>query len=148
MNENELEDGMNEVVTIFEEIKGEFPEMDNREIEVEFLTLAWIESAYERRRIIETEEGLLFVDNDCVEEIPPGRELTTDEYFSEHLAKRLVESIEMSTVYVVNGEQGLVFMNKHEMSMDDFFLRSVPTKKALEFVKEIVDSVVDDTESI
>jgi len=148
MDENELEDGMDEVVSIFEEIKEEFPEMDNQEIEVEFLTLAWIESAYNRRRVIETEEGLLFADNSYVEDLPPGRELTTDEYFSRHLAKRLVESIEMNTVYVINNDDGLVFMNKHEMSMDDFFLRAVPTKKALEFVQEIVDSTLDDTELV
>lgn len=139
MNNDELESGMNEVITIFDEIKEEFPEMEAHEIEVEFLTLAWIESAYERRRIIETEDGLLFANTDYDEELPPGRELTTDEYFTEHLASRLIESIETNTVYVVRSEHGLIFMNKHEMSMDDFFLRAVPTERALKFVQEIID---------
>lgn len=136
---------MEETDNVFDIIGKRFPEMSPSEIEVEFLTLAWIDAVKEKRIIVREEGGLTFVltDNSY---IPDGKRLTSVEFFNEFLGPRLIDSVKAQTVYVVDyGDDGVRFMNKHEMTDEDFFLRSFQTAKATTFIKSLM---IDDMESV
>ena len=140
-----MDDDIEETNDVFNIIGKRFPEMSSLEIETEFLTLAWIDAVKEKRTIIREKDGLTFILTDD-SHIPDGEKLTSVEFFNEFLGPRLINSIKAQTVYVVcYGDNDIRFMNKHEMSDEDFFLYSFQTTEAVTFIKNLM---IDDMESI
>lgn len=137
--------------SVFKIIEDNFPNMSPHEVEVEFLTLAWIGLVQDKRIVIRKNMELFFIPADS-NSIPPGENITAVQFFNEYLGPQLIDSVKVQDVYVINhGDNEFAFMNRHEMSMDDFFLRALPVAKATAFIKDLMlqknlDNI-DDVES-
>lgn len=147
-NMDNIDDDLNATGDVFSTIEKRHPEMSPSEVETEFLTLAWIGTTRGERTVIRQDMALFFVspNNDHP---PEGEEISSITFFNEYLGPRLIDAVKAQTVYVVNqGNDELAFMNKHEMSVDDFFLRAIPVATATAFIRELMlEKDIDDTET-
>ena len=120
-------------------IQKTFPDMSREEVKVEFLTQLWL-SALKNSIVITVNDNGQFSFTGVDAELPDEAVVSPKEFYKRVMANIFAKSIEQGFVYVVNvNGSDYEFLNAHEISIDDFFLRAMPREEAIQFALNLVD---------
>lgn len=130
---------------IYNKIRESYTNMDEQELEVEFLTQMWVAALKERVRIRKDDRGnhcVYFFHGVNLTEDLPGISIEPEQYYSEALSEILVEAIKRGYVYVVDKDgrgENYVFKNSHDLDWGDFFIHAMSKLDAIQFTLDLID---------
>lgn len=127
---------------IMKSIGNKFPDMDEQEVEVEFLIQLWLAASDNNVIITRNESNNYFFTGTKNQPPEDGEIVSCDEFYNGMLVNIIVESIERGYVYVVDisGQGDYGFLNAHEIGVDNFFLHTMEREEAIQFAHDLVDS--------
>lgn len=130
---------------IYNNIRGIYTDMEEEELEVEFLTQMWVAALQKKVRIRKDDRGnhcVYFFHGANIVDNLPGVPIEPEQYYDETLSQILVEAIKRGYVYVVDKDgQGkdYIFKNSHDIDWDDFFIRAMSKEDAIKFTLDLIE---------
>lgn len=136
--------------TIYENIKSDYPNMNEQELELEFLTQMWIAAIDNKVIIRRGEQGrsIHYHFSGIHSPAPPPEnteKVDPQRFFSESLSMMMIESIKLRYIYIFdksgNGDYAIV--NAHdEIDVGDlFFNHTMTQQQAIAFIHELASEV-------
>lgn len=141
-------------LNIYEEIKHNYPDMNDQEVEIEFLTQMWIASMQKQVDIHKRgdEHTTIYSFTGIhISPLPKGEHIHPDQFFAEKLGLLLIEAVKEGYIFIVNsnhivgeskdGKQNLSIVNSHDMEEGgyDHFIYALSDKEAIEYIQSMID---------
>lgn len=137
---------MKDIIPPQESIKEQFPNMNDEEVEIEFLMQGWLAAENNIVEIFMVKEdgetGYLIVGKSIspADSTANSKPISSDEFFDNVLSGIIIAAIEKGYTYVVDitGNGDYAIKNAHEINMQDFFA-ALSRDKAIQFIQDLVD---------
>lgn len=130
---------------IFNRIKELYPEMNDEELQIEFLVQVWVAAFDNKIRIYREglDNGVSYIFCGAMIDPPDdftGTQVKPEHYYDEVLNNILIAGVEKGYVHVVDvtGQGNYGFKNAHSIDMDDFFVHSMSRGDAIKFILDLV----------
>ena len=135
---------------IYEGIRDDYPDMNEQELELEFLTQMWTAASDEKVIIHRGEEGrsvhYYFSGIHAPGPVPENTEkIGPRRFFSESLSMMMIESVKLKYIYIfdMTGKGDYAIVNAHdEIDVGDLFFNHTMTEsQAIAFIHELASEV-------